>query len=45
MDFIEKIFGMAPDGGSGTLEALMFVIPMMGLYFLYLGSLRLRRDK
>lgn len=45
MDFIEKIFGIAPDGGSGTLEALLFVIPIIGLYFLYLGSSRLRGGK
>ena len=25
MDFIEKIFGVTPDGGSGTLEAALIV--------------------
>jgi hypothetical protein len=25
MDFIERIFGLAPDGGSGSLEFLLFL--------------------
>lgn len=28
MDFIEKIFGIDPDGGSGILELLLFLIPL-----------------
>lgn len=35
MDFIESILGVAPDGGSGALEMLLMMIPMLGLYFLY----------
>jgi hypothetical protein len=35
MDFIEKIFGFSPDGGSGAFEVLLFVIPIVGLYLLY----------
>jgi len=31
MDFIERIFGIAPDGGSGTLEFLLFAIPVCGI--------------
>jgi hypothetical protein len=31
MDFIERIFGVAPDGGSGLLEALLFLIPIVGI--------------
>jgi hypothetical protein len=27
MDFIERIFGFALDGGSGTLEFLLFAVP------------------
>jgi hypothetical protein len=34
MDFIEKIFGIAPDGGSGALELLLFAIPIAGIAFL-----------
>jgi hypothetical protein len=29
MDFIEKIFGISPDGGSGTLEIALFVVPVV----------------
>lgn len=31
MDFIERIFGVSPDGGSGVLEALVLLIPALGL--------------
>ena len=31
MDFIERVFGVAPDGGSGALEFLLFLIPIVGL--------------
>jgi hypothetical protein len=31
MDFIERIFGVSPDGGSGVLEALLFLIPIAGI--------------
>jgi hypothetical protein len=34
MDFIERIFGLAPDGGSGSLEFLLFLIPLVGLTLL-----------
>ena len=34
MDFIERIFGVSPDGGSGTFELLLLVIPTAGLYVL-----------
>jgi hypothetical protein len=36
MDFIEKIFGIAPDGGSGALEFLLFAIPIAGICYLIL---------
>jgi hypothetical protein len=35
MDFIERLFGMAPDGGSGTLEMALFLIPLAGLVLLW----------
>jgi hypothetical protein len=35
MDFIERIFGFSPDGGSGSFEFLLFTIPVVGLYVLY----------
>ena len=31
MDFIERIFGFSPDGGSGTFEVMLFVIPVVGI--------------
>ena len=34
MDFIERIFGLAPDGGSGSLEFLLFLIPLVGITLL-----------
>lgn len=43
MDFIERIFGIAPDGGSGSLEFLLFAIPIAGLC--YLAFARLRRHR
>lgn len=35
MDFIERIFGFSPDGGSGSFEFLLFVVPIGGLYLIY----------
>jgi hypothetical protein len=29
MDFIEKLFGVSPDGGNGVLELTLFVIPFL----------------
>jgi hypothetical protein len=34
MDFIERIFGISPDGGSGSLELLLFLIPLAGISYL-----------
>ena len=34
MDFNERIFGFAPDGGSGSLEFLLFAIPVVGIAYL-----------
>ena len=31
MDFIERIFGVSPDGGSGAFEVLLFAIPIVGI--------------
>ena len=30
MDFIERLFGVLPDGGSGSLEVLLFLITILG---------------
>lgn len=34
MDFIERVFGMSPDGGSGAFEFLLFAIPISGILYL-----------
>jgi hypothetical protein len=45
MDFIEKIFGFSPDGGSGAFEVLLFLIPVVGLYVLYKRRSNTRRKR
>jgi hypothetical protein len=42
MDFIERIFGIAPDGGDGTFELLLFLVPLALIAVLVLH--RTRRD-
>ena len=34
VDFIERIFGISPDGGSGALEFLFFAVPIAGICWL-----------
>ncbi len=29
MKFIEQIFGVSPDGGTGSLELLLFLVPLV----------------
>jgi hypothetical protein len=31
MDFIERLLDISPDGASGSLEFLLFAIPIIGL--------------
>ena len=28
MDFFERLFGISPDGGNGSFELLLFLIPL-----------------
>ena len=42
MDFIEQIFGISPDGGSGSFELLLLAIPLIGLYIVYRARARAR---
>lgn len=44
MDFIERLFGIAPDGGSGSLEFFLFAVPIAGLCYLVYRRRR-HRDK
>lgn len=34
MDFIETLFGLSPDGGSGWFEFLLFAVPLAGIAWL-----------
>jgi hypothetical protein len=36
MNFIERIFGFSPDNGSGSLEFLLFALPIAGIIYLVL---------
>ena len=29
MDFIERIFGFSPDGGDGSFEFMLFLVPIV----------------
>lgn len=42
MDFLERIFGIAPDGGSGVLELLLFAIPIAGIALIVAKRRRVR---
>lgn len=45
MDFIERIFGISPDGGSGAFEVLLFLIPIVGIYIIYRARSGARKQK
>jgi hypothetical protein len=42
MDFIEQLFGLSPDGGSGWFEFLLFAVPLAGIAYL---AWRKRRNR
>jgi hypothetical protein len=44
MDFIERIFGFAPDGGNGMFELMLFLIPIAGLLALARSRRNRRKD-
>jgi hypothetical protein len=35
MDFIERLFGVSPDGGDGSFELFLFVLPLAAAVLLY----------
>ena len=39
MDFVEHIFGLAPDAGSGAYEALLLSLPLVAAAVLWLPRL------
>ena len=45
MDFVERIFGISPDGGSGFLELLLFVITLAGIAYLLWRAQRSARGE
>jgi hypothetical protein len=45
MDFIERIFGIAPDGGDGGFELLLFALPIAALCWLAARRRSRRRDR
>lgn len=44
MDFIEQLFGISPDGGSGSFEFLLFAVPV-ALLLMRAAWRRSRRQK
>jgi len=38
--FIERTIGISPDGGSGAFEVILFLIPMVGLGYLWMRRRR-----
>jgi hypothetical protein len=45
MDFIEKIFGIAPDGGDGSFEFLLFLIPISLIVVIALWRRKTQRQR
>jgi hypothetical protein len=43
MDFIERLLGVSPDGGSGALEFALLLVPALGLLVLGLRRSRATR--
>ena len=35
MDFIERLFGISPDGGNGLWEAALLLIPVVAIAIYY----------
>jgi hypothetical protein len=45
MDFIERIFGISPNGGSETFDFLLFAIPIVAYYMIYKVRSKMQREK
>ena len=43
MDFIERIFGVSPDGGSGSLEVALTLVPFL-IFIILTRLMRSRRS-
>jgi hypothetical protein len=44
MDFMERLFGFAPDHGDGSFELLLFLVPLALIAALALRRARRPRD-
>ena len=42
MDFIEQIFGISPDGGSGSFEVMLIALPIVAVALYWLVRRRNR---
>jgi hypothetical protein len=36
MDFVERIFGFSPDGGSGSFELMLLLVPVIAIFAIVL---------
>ena len=45
MDFIERLFGLAPDGGSGMLEFLLLLVPVAGIVVVHVWRRSVKRPR
>jgi hypothetical protein len=45
MDFIERLFGFAPDGGNGMVEFALIVVPLIAGGVLWLRRQRVRNRR
>jgi hypothetical protein len=43
MDFLERFLRVAPDGGNGALELLLFLIPIAGILLIRAWGARRQR--
>jgi hypothetical protein len=44
MDIIERLFGISPDGGDGSLELLLFLAPIVAALLAFAVVRRARRS-
>jgi hypothetical protein len=42
MDFVERVFGISPDNGSGAFEIILFLVPIVAIAWIYAKRHRLR---
>jgi hypothetical protein len=40
VNFLERIVGVSPDGGSGTVELLLLLIPVVIVLFVLVADIR-----